>query len=115
RDRDLFGALRGPRTEVWTVDRLLPRRMVAVPRANVWVNVRRPYAPARGWIMQQAVKLAAAAAIDADVLLTADSDVVLVRPVTIDTLYADGRIRFYADPLGVAAGMRRHVIWHSLA
>ena len=37
RDLDLFGSLRSPRTELWTVEEMLPRRMVRVPKVNAWL------------------------------------------------------------------------------
>jgi hypothetical protein len=115
RDRDLFAGLRGPRTEVWTVGQFVPRRMVSVPRANVWLNVRRPYPPVRGWVMQQLVKLRAALELGADVLVLADSDVVLMRPVTSDTFREDGKVRFYRRRGAVDEQLPRHLLWHDVA
>lgn len=115
RDRELFAGLRGPRTEVWTVEEFVPRRMVPVPRANMWVNVRRPYPPVRGWVMQQLVKLRASLELGADVLVLADSDVVLMRPVTADTFRQDGRVRFYRRRGAVDEQLPRHLLWHDVA
>jgi hypothetical protein len=115
RDLELFGSLRSARTEVWSVEQLLPRRMTGVPKLNAWLNLRRPYPPVRGWVMQQVVKLRAAAEIAADVLLLVDSDVVFVRPVTVDTFRTDGRIRFYRKDDAVDGGLPRHMIWHDVA
>jgi Family of unknown function (DUF6492) len=115
RDLELFGALRSPRTGVCTVEQLLPRRMMGVPMVNAWLNLRRPYPPIRGWVMQQVVKLRAAAEIAADMLLLVDSDVVLVRPVTAQTFQTDGRVRFYRAEAAVDAGLPRHMIWHDVA
>jgi hypothetical protein len=115
RDRALFGRLSGPRTAIWTINALLPRRMLPVPKANMWVNLRRPFPPIRGWVMQQLLKLHVATVLDADLLLLADSDVVLARPVTPDTFVENGRVRFYRSDDAVHAGMTRHVIWHDVA
>jgi hypothetical protein len=115
RDLRLFARLRGPRTEVWSVGQLLPRHVVAVPAANFWLNLRRPVPPVRGWVMQQLVKLQAAAQIEADVLLMADSDVLFVRPVTAGTFRPDGRLRFYRKDAGVDERLPRHLIWHDVA
>ena len=101
RDVGLFRSLLGPRTIVWSVDQLIPRYFVGLDRLNLWVNLRRPFPPVRGWVMQQAVKLQAAAQIEADVLLTVDSDVVFVRPVTAQTFQRDGRICLYRKEAGV--------------
>jgi hypothetical protein len=115
RDARRFADLRGPRTDVWTIDELLPRRMLAVPAVNAWVNLRRPYPPVRGWMMQQLVKLHAGAELGADLLVLADSDVVFVRPVSADTFRKEGRVCYYHDADAVHEGMRRHLIWHDVA
>jgi Family of unknown function (DUF6492) len=115
RDRGLFAPYEGPRCRVWTSSELLPPRYVGVPRANLHVNLRRPWPPVRGWVMQQAVKLAAAGQLDADVVLLADSDVVLVRSVRADRFAIDGRPSLYREENGVTADMERHVIWHRVA
>lgn len=115
RDLALFSGLCGPRTEVWSVDRLLPRYMVGVPGVNFWLNLRRPVPPIRGWVMQQVVKLQAAARIEADTLLLVDSDVLFVRPVTAQMFRQDGLLRFYRKDAGVDAHLPRHLIWHDIA
>jgi Family of unknown function (DUF6492) len=115
RDRGLFAGYEGPRCRVWTSAELLPPRYVGVPRANLHVNLRRPWPPVRGWVIQQAVKLAAAGQMDADVVLLADSDVVLVRPVRTDRFAIGGRPSLYREANGVTADMERHVIWHRVA
>jgi hypothetical protein len=115
RDRDLFASLRGPRTQVWTVEQLIPRRMLPVPMVNAWLNLRRPYPPVRGWVMQQIVKLGAAAELGADLVLLVDSDVVFVRPVTVDTFRKSGRVRFYRSEHALDERLPRHLIWHDAA
>lgn len=115
RDLARFSELRGPRTHILPVDELLPPRVLALPRLNLWLNLRRPYPPVRGWVLQQVVKLAAAARIEATTLLLADSDVLLARPVDAGTFRRDGRLRFYRKELGVTAALPRHVRWHDVA
>jgi hypothetical protein len=110
-----FSSLRGARTRVWTVDELLPRRIVALPVVNMWLNLRRPYPPVRGWVMQQVVKLSAAAQLEADVLLVVDSDIVFVRAVTVETFQPDGKVRFYRKADAVHEGLPRHIMWHDTA
>ena len=112
---EVVRSLRGPRTEVWTVDELLPRRMLPLSVFNAWVDPRRPYPPIRGWVMQQIVKFGAAAELGVDLLVLADSDVVLVRPVTIDTFRNDGRVRFYRSEGAVDERLPRHLLWHEVA
>lgn len=114
-DRERFGTLTGPRTRVWTVEEFLPNRIKAIPFANFWVNLRRPYPPVRGWIMQQLIKLQASAQLDADLVLLVDSDIVLVRPVTATTFVRDGSVALYQSIGAVHAGMRQHVVWHDVA
>jgi Family of unknown function (DUF6492) len=115
RDLGLFSRLRGPRTQVWPLDELMPRHLWAVPWVNVWLNLHRPVPPVRGWVMQQVVKLQAAAQIGADVLLLVDSDVRVVRPVTAETFRHDGRLRFYRKNGGVDEHLPRHLVWHDVA
>lgn len=115
RDLEIFSQLQGPRTEVWSVNQLMPRYMAGVPWANFWLNLRRIAPPIRGWVMQQLVKLQAAAQIEGDVLLLADSDVVLARPVTVETFRRDGRLLFYRKDLGVDEHLPRHLVWHDVA
>jgi Family of unknown function (DUF6492) len=89
--------------------------MWPLPITNMWLNLRRPYPPVRGWVMQQVVKLRAAAEVGADVVLLADSDVVFVRPVTDETFRKEGRVRFYRSDDAVDEGLPRHLIWHEVA
>jgi hypothetical protein len=112
--RSVFARYAGPRCRIWTHPELLPRRYVRFP-PGVWLNWRRPWPPVRGWIMQQAAKIAAAAVVDADVVLIADSDAVLVRPVDVDRLMVDGQPYLYRADDAVHAGMERHVLWHHAA
>ncbi|MCA2226981.1 DUF6492 family protein [Nonomuraea aurantiaca] len=114
-DRALFAAHEGPRCRVRTVGELLPKRYVKVPRLGMWVNALRPWPPVRGWVMQQIVKLAATAAMDTDVVLVADSDVVLVRPTTAQRSLVGGRPLLHRLEDGVHPLMTRHVLWHQVA
>lgn len=114
-DESLFTRHAGPRCRVWTYPELLPRRFFGVPRAGMWVNVRRPWPPVRGWVMQQALKISVAGLIDADAALLADSDVVLVRLASTERFTSDKRLRLYRAEQAVHAGMERHVRWHHVA
>lgn len=115
RDVTLFERLSGPRTVVHREGDFLPRSFVPVPRTKYTVNVRHPYPPLRGWILQQIVKLAAAARIPADVIVMADSDITFCRPLRDETFARDGIVRLYREPGGVHDGMPRHVVWHHAA
>ncbi|MFB9733368.1 DUF6492 family protein [Ornithinimicrobium kibberense] len=79
------------------------------------VNVRRPWPPMRGWILQQLVKLAAAEHVDADTLVFVDSETQLIRPVTETTFRRGGCTRLFRLPEGVHEGMARHRAWHRRA
>ncbi|MGX5653817.1 DUF6492 family protein [Geodermatophilus nigrescens] len=115
RELPLFGALAGGRTRVHAVSDFVAREFRGVPGTNTWVNVRRPYPPVRGWIMQQVVKLAAAARSDADVLLLADSDVVFLRPVRPGVYHRAGRAVLYRKDDAVGENLPRHLRWHAVA
>jgi Family of unknown function (DUF6492) len=114
-DKALFAQYEGPRCRVWTSSELLPRRYRRIGKGDTYVNARRPWPPVRGWISQQAIKIAAAAQLDADVVLIADSDIVLVRPVTAARFLSGGRRSLHRVENGVTAEMERHVIWHRVA
>jgi len=114
-DRTIFQRFEGPRCRLWLESELLPRRFVRVPRAGLWCNLRRPWPPIRGWVMQQALKIAAAGQVAADSILIADSDVVLVRPTKPESFTENGRLCLHRLDNAVHAGMRRHVLWHHAA
>ncbi|SEG73600.1 hypothetical protein SAMN05444920_10496 [Nonomuraea solani] len=114
-DWSLFAPYEGPRCRVWLVNGQLPRRYVKVPRMGLWINLLRPWPPVRGWVLQQIVKLAATGDMRTDVALVADSDVVLVRPVTAERALIDGRVLLHRLENGVHPLMTRHVLWHHVA
>jgi hypothetical protein len=114
-DKHLFTEYEGPRCRVWIRSEILPRHYVRVPFTDMYANVRKPWPPLRGWVMQQTAKIATAAQIEADVVLVADSDVVLVRPTRADRFMANGQLCLYRIDNGVSEQMRRHVIWHQVA
>jgi hypothetical protein len=111
-DLPKFGQLANDRTDIRTEAEYLPRTFVRAPLVNMTLNLRRPFPPVRGWILQQVLKLAAAADADADVVLLVDSDIEFVRPFSADTFVRDGIVRFYRLPNGVDERLPRHVLWH---
>jgi hypothetical protein len=115
RDLRLFSRLRGTRTEVLSVDEVLPWHVLPVPARNFWLNLRHPWPPVRGWVMQQVIKLQMATQVNADLMLLADSDVRLVRPVASDRFRVDGKTLFYRKDREVGRHMPRHVIWYDVA
>lgn len=115
RDLELFGRLANERTVVRDESEFLPRSLVSVPGTKYSVNLRRPYPPVRGWIIQQIVKLGAAAAAEADVVVLVDSDIVFCRPFDASTFVRDGAVRLYRKPAEIDARLPRHMIWHQTA
>jgi hypothetical protein len=114
-DLKLFARLRSSCTHVSCEQDFLPRSFIAVPFSNFTLNLRRPFPPVRGWIMQQVVKLAAVAASEHDVVVLADSDVEFVRPFTAETFVRDSVVRFFRQPNQIDERLPRHVLWHRAA
>lgn len=114
-DRALFAGYAGPRCRVWTYAEILPRRIVHVPGTALWVDLARPWPPLRGWVVQQAAKIAVTLRLDVRVALIADSDVVLVRDADAASFLRDGRTILHRDDGAVHAGMPEHVTWHAVA
>ena len=115
RDLDLFGRLAGPRTHIRSAADFLPSSFVPMPFGKYTVNFQRPFPPVRGWILQQVVKLAAAAASRDDAIVLADSDVEFIRPFTPETFVRQGVVRFYREPNAVDERLSRHMVWHQVA
>ncbi|GLW08796.1 hypothetical protein Misp01_39260 [Microtetraspora sp. NBRC 13810] len=113
--RKVFQRYAGPRCRVWTYPELLPGSYLRLGPRGPWVDARRPWPPVRGWVMQQTLKLALTARMDADAVLIADSDVVLVRPVRMERFMSGGRPRLFREPKGVTPDMDRHVLWHRVS
>nr|WP_245817402.1 DUF6492 family protein [Geodermatophilus saharensis] len=114
-DAPRFRSLAGDRTRVREVGDFLSRSIRQVPGANVWIDLRRPFPPVRGWITQQIVKLAVAARSDTDVVLLADSDIVFVRPVLPQSYVSGDDVVLYRSDDVVGPHMPRHVRWHAVA
>ena len=72
RDLELFARLAGPRTHIRCEADFLPSSFVPVPFSKFTVNIRRPFPPVRGWILQQVLKLAATAAFHDDAVVLVD-------------------------------------------
>jgi hypothetical protein len=129
-DRELFSQLMGPRCVVLTYGELFPRWVMETPWLDalttrllqgwtsariVGMNLRRPFPPVRGWLIQQLAKMAIAGVVDCDVLLLADSDVLLVRPLTVNTFLRGGRVPLYRRMGQVDNRLPRHVTWNKTA
>jgi hypothetical protein len=119
-DLPSFRSLQSNRTNVVAKEEVLPlwvRRLDTLKlglRSNVWFQARG--VPIRGWLLQQLIKLAVAEELTADVLVHADSDVVLLRPFpTSSVIDQTGRVRLFARPDEVDETMPDHVRWHRSA
>lgn len=129
-DLPLFATLGSSRMVLLGYRELLPRSFVStawfahavarIPKAPrgarfIAVNLRHPWPPLRGWLLQQIVKLSMAMQVECDTLLVIDSDAQLIRPVTEQTFASPAAVRFYRAPAAINAGMERHVAWHVTA
>jgi hypothetical protein len=115
RDLAAFRRFEGPRCLVIGVRDVLPRSVVTLPLTKLWLNLRRPVPPLRGWILQQLVKLSIAGQMSERVIVMADSDLVFIRPVTAATFAPGGRARLYRLDEGVGDSLPRHLRWHAVA
>ncbi len=83
-DVERFQALASPNRIVIDEREILPRWLRAFPdplslgRRHIWLSLRTP--PLRGWHVQQLRRIALASAVDEDILVSIDSDVVFLRP-----------------------------------
>lgn len=116
-DRRQFASLEDDRTTVLTTEEVLPVRLKRVStrrlglRSNLWIQAGGK--PVRGWLVQQLVKLALAEKLDADVVVYADSDVVLMRPFDVSSLLdADNAVRMCVERDAIDEELPNHVEWH---
>ena len=119
-DRRLFEGLQSARTKLVTTEEVLPlwlrrvrTRMLGV-RSNIWLQTFGR--PVRGWLMQQLVKLAVVEQLTTDVVVHADSDVVLLKPFTARSVSdPTGRVRLYRRADAIDENLPAHVLWHRSA
>lgn len=129
-DSRLFDEATGPRCVIITEESLYSRHYRPVPAVDramhllpgfppsariAALNLKNPFYPVRGWIMQQALKMEACRRIDADLFLILDSDVVLIREVSAARLTQEGGPRFYRRDGAVDLRLPRHVQWHEIS
>jgi hypothetical protein len=114
-DLGIFERFAGPRCRLWAYSELLPRRYRRMASSGWYINARKPWPPVRGWVLQQTLKISLTGRIDAAAVLIADSDVVLVRPITLNAVTMAGEPGVYRLDGAVHADMRRHVRWHQAA
>jgi hypothetical protein len=110
-DLALFRGLQGPRTVIASIEEILPSGFFRVPFSKKWwFSISAQY-PAKGWLVQQLVKLSAAHVLEERVVINMDSDVRFIRPVDLTRFGGGGQTRMYRKPRGIVAGME-HVAWH---
>lgn len=114
-DIPLFRRFEGSRCVIVGVRDVLPGSVVPLPFSKLWLNLRRPVPPLRGWILQQLVKLAIGAQLHERVIVMADSDLVFIRPVSVETFMPSGRVRLYRLDDGIDESLTRHVRWHAVS
>ncbi|MAY62542.1 MAG: hypothetical protein CML29_10045 [Rhizobiales bacterium] len=113
-DVDIFRKLAGPKRTVVSEADLFPSWLQSFPDPfstgrRVWLS---PFsAPLRGWHAQQLRRLAMARHVDADALLSIDSDVVLVRPFDPADLWSDRGLRMYRVEDGARHATPGHLRW----
>ena len=108
-DLPRFRRLAGPRTELVTVESVMPWWVRRLPGSRRWwFSLKTP--PLRNWILQQLVKLSVSEFIGSENYVFIDSDVVFVRPLAVESLSPGGRLRLFR----VVGGSRKmpHFRWH---
>ncbi|OCW56165.1 DUF6492 family protein [Hoeflea olei] len=110
-----FRALEGPQRRVISEAELLPGWLRAFPdpsslgRRRIWLS---PFsAPLRGWHVQQLRRLAMARHVEADALLSIDSDVVMVRPFDPASMWDGNRLRLFRVDNGAQKTRLGHLAW----
>lgn len=112
RDEQLFSTLRGPRTHLVAKQDILPWWLHQVPfRPKWWLNLKGR--PARGWIVQQIVKLSVDSFTNADVCVFIDSDAFLTTRFDPHAAERDGKVPMFREILPVET--RHNTLWHTSA
>jgi hypothetical protein len=99
RDLALFADLAGPRREIVGEGDLLPFWLRPFPdptrlgRRRVWLSPVGP--PLRGWHVQQLRRIAAAAHVPEEIVVSCDSDVVFVKPFDVAAMATGKAVRFH--------------------
>lgn len=97
RDLHLFRPMLNSRTTLIVVEDIIPRWLFRAPGLRrFWLSLRTR--PVKNWIVQQIVKLSAPAAISADVLLYADSDMFFIAPFDPRSYERNGTVPLFAEP-----------------
>jgi hypothetical protein len=96
-DFELFKPLRGQRTELITVESILPWWIQRIPMVkNGWISFKTGFI--RNWLLQQIVKIKACLEIEKETLIFVDSDTAFIRPFDLSHLMQDEQMRLYRLP-----------------
>ncbi len=105
-DVPLFRQLAGPKREIVDERDLLPFWLRPFPdpttfgRRRIWLS---PFGlPLRGWHVQQLRRIALAASLDEEVMVSIDSDVVFLKDFDVGSFSPDGRTMFFRRPDAIA-------------
>lgn len=91
RDRPAFSHLEGRKRRLIDSEALIGNWMWRTPGdRGFWLSVKA--LPARGWIIQQILKIAAIDVVPERTLVFCDSDVAFFRPFGLDDLLVDGKV-----------------------
>ena len=112
RDESLFSTLAAEHRTITTYQKLLPNGYKQLPWLKGWW-LDPGFFPIRGWMMQQIVKMAAAAQSDSEVVVFVDSDIVCCKPFNATTFYPDQKIRLLTKTL--TAEDKDHTLWQRLS
>lgn len=130
RDLALFQRIESPRLRVWAESDYLPQGFKATDRFSATaakfpfipstlrcsaINLKRPWPPVRGWVLQQLLKLSFCSDSVDEAVIIIDSDVILVRMLSAEQFFRMGVVRLYENPYAIDGAMRRHVIWTKTA
>ena len=125
-DLELFGNLAGPRRRVMSEEDLL--RPYGFHKIPFFKRIRIPglidkkireqwfrFGAGRlnGWVIQQLLKISAPQLTDAQLIMFADSDNVLFRPLTLEQLYTDDKIQLSRKEM--VGDMTSHRQWRANA
>lgn len=114
-DVALFEKLAGQNRVVVSERELFPWWLRSFPdpissrHARVWLS---PFSlPLRGWHAQQIRRLAIAEQLSEEVMLSIDSDVVLLKDFDVSALKVQGDVQLYRKSGGLNEGMQEHMRW----
>ena len=124
-DVSLFSPLASGRRRLISKEEVLPNgyRRLPLPHQIVLGSLYRrlireiwwgPTGPVRGWIVQQIVKLYAPTITHRDVIVFADSDIVLVRPISASLFTDKSGVRLYRVP-DATENSAMHQKWHTVS